>query len=372
MRFLHTADWQIGMRCLQAGERADEVRAARVATIGRIVEVANDAEVDFILVAGDQFESRTPTISEIGAVASVLRAAQMPVFVLPGNHDPAGMGGPYGTPIWSSLAGSRVITILEPVALDIPGGVLLAAPCTAKYGSADPTAWFASHESAPDAIRIGLAHGTLQLRTIPAPVNGEQRGSFPIALDAASRARLAYLALGHWHDYTELHDGAGLIAYSGTPEPTAFDDRACGTVSLVSIAAAGSMPLVERVPVGTLRWYDCHYDVSDDASILVAAADLRDIENPRHALVRVTLEGLCSPSAAHHVIALEAEMKARFLNFEVRRSFAQRPATRDAWLDLLPPGDLRGVATTLMDSIDRGDDPAVAARALDLLAGFAR
>jgi DNA repair exonuclease SbcCD nuclease subunit len=56
MRFLHTADWQIGMKASQVGEAGTRVREERIAAARRVVEAARGAEADFILVAGDTFE----------------------------------------------------------------------------------------------------------------------------------------------------------------------------------------------------------------------------------------------------------------------------------------------------------------------------
>jgi len=56
MRFLHTADWQIGMKASHVGEAGTRIRDERVAAARRVVETARGAKVDFILVAGDTFE----------------------------------------------------------------------------------------------------------------------------------------------------------------------------------------------------------------------------------------------------------------------------------------------------------------------------
>ena len=119
----------------------------------------------------------------------------MPVFVLPGNHDPIGPQGPYGAPAWSALRGTHVTTIEQNGVHTVPAGELLATPCAAKYGTDDPTSWFADHASPSGAIRIGIAHGALQLGEIAQATTGNTRGNFPIAPDAASRGRLDYLAL---------------------------------------------------------------------------------------------------------------------------------------------------------------------------------
>ena len=372
MRFLHTADWQIGMKCSAAGERADDARRERLETVKRIVDVANERELDFMLVAGDVFDSRTPGASDTAVVVAQLKRVRVPVFVLPGNHDPAGNRGPYASPLWRSLGGTNVTTVEEQRAYAVPGGELLASPCLSKYSVADPTECFAEFVSPPGAIRIGMAHGSLQLGEIARTRSGDMRGQFPISPEAAKRGRLDYLALGDWHTFLAYPNGNALISYSGTPETSGFGERDSGTISLVTIDAPGERPGIERVEVGRLQWVQREFEVSDDASIARLSADLMALPRPQATLVRAIAHGLCTPSAAEQLRAFEDGFCSRFLSFEMRHDYTARPETREAWLDLVPPGDLRQLVDNLLDRIERGDGSEVASRALDKLAEFAR
>jgi len=76
MKFLHTADWQIGMKCLAAGDRAADAREERIRTIDRIVEVANREAVDFVVIAGDLFDGAIPKPADIGRVVAALQRSQ--------------------------------------------------------------------------------------------------------------------------------------------------------------------------------------------------------------------------------------------------------------------------------------------------------
>ena len=49
LRFLHTADWQIGMKASHVGEAGTRVRDERVAAARRVVEAARAAGVEFTL-----------------------------------------------------------------------------------------------------------------------------------------------------------------------------------------------------------------------------------------------------------------------------------------------------------------------------------
>jgi len=63
-----------------------------------------------------------------------------------------------------------------------------------------------------------------------------------------------YLALGHIHKAQFVH-GAGhhRARYCGSPLPISFDEPKIHSVSLVSIAERGAEPLVEEIPIFTLR-----------------------------------------------------------------------------------------------------------------------
>src|SRR5437773_8427578 len=85
MRFLHTADWHVGKR-LRGRSRDEET----VAALDQIVEMARDAEVDAVLVAGDIYEHRTVSPDAdliVFEVLARLRDTGACVVAIPGNHD---------------------------------------------------------------------------------------------------------------------------------------------------------------------------------------------------------------------------------------------------------------------------------------------
>ena len=63
MRLLHTADWHAG-RNLRGIDRTPEI----VAALEQILEMARDAKVDAILVAGDLFDTQNPSAEAETAV----------------------------------------------------------------------------------------------------------------------------------------------------------------------------------------------------------------------------------------------------------------------------------------------------------------
>lgn len=294
-RFLHSADWQLGARFAQFGARGAQLRDARLQTLRRTLELARARAVDAVFIAGDLFEDNQVEESLVAETVRIFAEFPgAPIFILPGNHDP--FTGP--DCVWerrSFLAAPPHVNVLRKAgATDLGGGVwLLASPLHQKLSTVDPS--FKLVELAagvpPEAIRIGLTHGALAIE------GRHQPNDFPIALNAASRAGLDYLGVGHWHNWLADTDG-GRLVMPGTPEPDRFGHDQSGQVALVEIDGRGRAPRVEAVAVRTLAWRALELDFlsadSSRASLDVALGELR--ADAGRNVVRVTLTGTVSPA----------------------------------------------------------------------------
>jgi len=158
MRFLHTADWQIGMKAAHVGTAAEEVRKARLEAVGKLREVAAEREADFLVVAGDLFENNAVGRPLVRQVAEQLNGFPCPVYIIPGNHDPLVPGSVWEHPAWAEADKVEVLT--EPRPVEVPGGRLYPCPVLDAYSEKDPTGWVPARKK--DVIRIGVAHGTVE------------------------------------------------------------------------------------------------------------------------------------------------------------------------------------------------------------------
>lgn len=270
VKFLHTADWQMGMAARGAGEKASNVRNARYESARAIVKVAKEQQVDFVLIAGDTFEHENVGNGVVTRTVEILNDfAPLPVYVLPGNHDPLRPGGIWLQPAWKAVR-EHVHLCGEQQEISLPmEGVLYPCPLKQKQSGTDPTAWIPARVQGDERIRIGLAHGGLTiLPNLP---------NFPIAHDRPIRTGLDYLALGDWHG----HRKEGRAVYSGTHEQTAIDETEPGNVLVVKVAHFGAEPQIEKFRVGRLLWRRFRKDVQsvDDVAELrreVAALSVPD------------------------------------------------------------------------------------------------
>ena len=363
MKFLHTADWQLGMKAAHVGSAGGRVREERLAAAKRVGEVASAHAVEFVLVAGDTFEDNGVERALIQKTADILAGFSVPVYVIPGNHDPLVPGSVWEHPVWNSIGNVTVLREEKPI--EIPGGLLFPCPVREKHSGKDPTAWIQPGEA--EGILIGMAHGTVE------GIHQEEP-DYPIPRDAAHRVGLDYLALGHWHSFTvyTADDGVTRMAYSGTHETTKFGERDSGNVLVVDIPSARATPIITPVRTGNLKWDTIEKDVREPGDLVRLRTRVESIDDPASTLIHLRLAGLLAAEERDEIARLEEILASRFLF--ARLDVSQlRPSPEDAsWLDSLPPGILRETAGRLQELTDpafagtrpEGASPEVTSRAL--------
>ncbi|MGE0825349.1 MAG: exonuclease SbcCD subunit D [Candidatus Binatia bacterium] len=363
MKFLHTADWQIGMKAAHVGAVGQRVRDERLAAARRVVQATNAANAEFILMAGDTFEDNGVDRVLIQKVADILAEFSGPVYVIPGNHDPMVPGSVWEHPAWKSHGQVQVLKQAEPV--EITGGVLYPCPVREKRSTRNPTAWI--NTTGAQGVRIGLAHGTVD------SVHQEEP-DYPIPRDTALRTGLDYLALGHWHSTTVYPDQSGFVrmAYSGTHEPTKFGERDSGNVLLVEIPETGAPPVVTSVRTGDLHWAVIEENLREPGDLVRVRERIEVLENPAKTLLELRLKGLLSAQERDELLRLQELLTARFLCGRVNVALLRPSPQDELWLAGLPAGAIREAASRLLALADpgyvgqrpEGASAEVAARAL--------
>ena len=353
MRFLHTADWQIGMKAAVLGDAGARVREERLAAGRRVVETAKNHDVDFLLVAGDLFEDNAVDRVLVQKVADILSSFGGPVFVIPGNHDPLVPGSVWDHPAWRSA--SNVHVLFEEAPVEVADGVLYPCPVREKHSGRNPISWIPLERNR--RIRIGMAHGTVEGVRQDEP-------DYPISRDAAQRAGLDFLALGHWHSYGTYpgSDGATYMAYSGTHETNKFGERDSGNVLIVEILSPGVPPTIAPIRTGRLDWVTVEENLRELGDLARTREHLESLENPGNTLVEVSLSGLLMANERAELDHIDQILGSRFLWGKLEIS-GLRPSPEDEnWITNLPPGIIRDAAMRLRNT--PGASPEIAARAI--------
>lgn len=255
MRILHTSDWHIG-RTFHGHSTLD----ALAEVLDALVEEVRTREIDVVIVAGDVFDSATPSAAcypVLSTALSGLRAAGAKVLITSGNHDSAARLGfmaeftrdagihiitdpaTVGTPVVIEDAHGPVlfygIPYLEPsivraqwpaVTLRTQAQALEHAMSLVRHDLAVRRAEGTDASEGPEALTaarsVAISH-CFAAGTAPSP--GVERDIQSGGIDVVPLSRFDgpdYIALGHIHGRAELSER---IRYCGAPLFFSFSEQ---------------------------------------------------------------------------------------------------------------------------------------------------
>jgi DNA repair protein SbcD/Mre11 len=275
LKILHTSDWHVG-KVLKGQDRHEEHEAV----LQSIIETARAEDVDLVLIAGDLFESSTPSPKGQGLVMRALlrlREDGRQVVAIAGNHDNANLLDSVYRPVLAQLGLHVLGTPRRPhdggsVRLTVRTGeqASVAALPFLSQRYAVRAAELLLHETAqhaldytrrvtailaaltepftPDTVNIVMTHATL----LGGRRGGGERDvqtAFEYELPPAVLPATAhYAALGHLHRQQEIPAPCPAF-YSGSPLAVDFGEEGNEPGALIVTAAPGIRADARRVGI---------------------------------------------------------------------------------------------------------------------------
>ena len=282
MKFLHTADWHLGLEFYHH-DRSRE----HAAFLSWLLRTLQQEAVDVLLISGDIFDLHNPAQSSVRMFYKFLRQAQeaMPdlqMIVTAGNHDSAPrLEAPMPLLFGENL---HIVGTIPRTDLGQPDYQQLVIPLKNKAGhveawclaipflragdmatrggdnsdgyNADVARFYADTEAEVQKLKTPeqavIAMGHLQVteaqlvegdsieHRIPGETDGLPAGTFS--------AELAYVALGHVHRAQAL-GGREEVRYCGSPLPLSFAEKDYEHQVIFFETASGKVHAIRPVPV---------------------------------------------------------------------------------------------------------------------------
>lgn len=311
-RFIHTSDWQLGMtRSFLRDEAMSRFSQARIDAIRTLGDLATRHGAEFILVAGDVFESNQLSKETLLRTLNALKTLPVPIFLLPGNHDPLDAASIFATREFRE-AGDRIQVLRDMVPVPVPGVAaveIAGAPWRTRHPSSDLCADLADGlQPAEGVIRIAVCHG--QVDTLAPDGARPDIINLKRAERAVAEGCFHYLALGDRHSVTRVGD-TGRIWYSGAPVATAFDEVDPNQALLVTLTA-GADCQVESLRVGDWSFIAAAHPMNGPDDLSRFRSWLKGLPNRERSAVKVGFTGTVSLATA---AALEALMESEAPGF---------------------------------------------------------
>jgi DNA repair exonuclease SbcCD nuclease subunit len=202
-----------------------------------VLSAARGIGADVVLLAGDTFDCHRLPDELIDRTAAVIAAAEVPVVLLPGNHDPVLPDAVFHRKSLATLPNLSIIGLTHEEAVTFP--------------ALDLEIWGRAHRDYSDMVpfetvrprrtrwQIATAHG----HYVPTPDRlTRPRPSWLIGDDEIAATGADYVALGHWNAPAKVGRGAVAAYYSGSPE-------FAGTFNVVRLGADGVSVVREKLSI---------------------------------------------------------------------------------------------------------------------------
>jgi DNA repair exonuclease SbcCD nuclease subunit len=301
--FLHAADLHLDspLRGLDADAPADRIRGATREALTKLVDLALERRVAFLLLAGDLYDGDWKdwrTGHFLIEQLSRLKRAGIDIIAISGNHDAEqvltrNLKLPFpGTMLPSRKPETHRLHSLEVAIHGQSFGTRAVTENLARFYPKPEPGWF----------NIGLLHTAC-----------ESTDHAPYA--PCTEAELAahgydYWALGHVHTRRDIQRGDCRIVFPGNVQGRHIREEGAKGASLVRVTA-GRIEAVEHHALDVLRWKHVHVDASGAADMDAVLARIELLLNQalieaegRLLAVRVTLNGA---SPAHAAMARRPE-----------------------------------------------------------------
>jgi DNA repair exonuclease SbcCD nuclease subunit len=294
MRFLHTADWQLGMtRHFLNGEAQPRYSAARRDAVAGLGAIANETGAEFVVVAGDVFEHNQLAPRDVSLSLEAMRAIGVPVYLLPGNHDPLDASSVYTSGLFVAEKPDNV-TVLDRAGSHLvrPGIEIVAAPWRSKKPTTDLLGEVLDGLTADGVTRIVVGHGGVDLfepdRDKPSLIR------LATVEAALARGAVHYVALGDKHSRTDV-GSTGRVWYSGSQEVTNYDhiEPDPGHVLVVEVDEQDPARAVrvEGRRVGRWRFVTLRRSVDTARDVVDLDINLDQLPNKERTVVQIALTG---------------------------------------------------------------------------------
>jgi DNA repair protein SbcD/Mre11 len=359
-RFLHAADLHLDspLRGLEddPAAPAEQIRNASRIALGRLVDLALEEDVAFLLIAGDVYDGDWPdyrTGHFFMQQAARLTRAGKHVFVIRGNHDAQ------NRMTRSLRSADRKLVVFDAAASETRRVEELGVAIHGQsFANQEETRNLAKSYPPPIAglLNIGMLHSSVDGRP--------DHGSYaPCTVEDLRALNYDYVALGHIHTREVLSE-APWIVFPGNLQGRHANEPGAKGATMVTVAD-GRIAGIEHRVLDAFRWARVEVDLTgaevEDVALSAIHAALAGAlaeADGRHLAARVTLTGA---TAMHGGLAHDlAGLRERVVN-----EANQLDPTR-LWIEAVK---LRTTPAVDLDALrERADALGLLVRQIDTLA----
>lgn len=363
IRILHTGDLHIGKKYVSAnydsnvGER---YRQARLDALENIVSLSNTKNCDYLVIAGDLFDSKTVLKETRKNVFNALARSSATVIIIPGNHD-------YCTDendkFWKTndeLAGTNTVILKKYESYKEQDKNVTFYPCYCDKNSSEDSnrlGWLSKSPLAHDGLNIGIAHGAIEGLSCD-----KERKYYTMKTEELNAIGMDLWLIGHTH--ISYKDIPNRIFNAGTHQQTDISDNSKSTVFIIDIDDDKKLAVTEEC-TGVIRFVRREISINHGDS-LKDALERELTENPKDASCRFILSGIVSEDDYNSRNDIYKEVGKETIFFEVNDDLLSPEITKSRIDKETLPGSIEN---KLLTGYLESNQPELLNLAFELICG---
>ena len=264
--FVHAADLHLDSPFKGLSIDADQyprivqtLREATLTAFDNLVSLCLERQTSFLVISGDVYDARDLSVRALFRFRdglAKLADANIPVFIVHGNHDPVQRGAsskiewPPNTHIFDPDGPhSEQVSVADDCVVQI-SGISHGSPrvqenLARRFEAIDPAGHF----------HVAVLHCNVGTDTGHEPYA-------PCTLGDLVDMPVDYWALGHVHTRNVLREGSPAVVYPGTPQGLHIREPGEHGCYLVQVPAADAQPQLEFCPLDAVRWQALDVDIA--------------------------------------------------------------------------------------------------------------
>ena len=277
IKILHTGDWHIGASFSSMPENLKKsAEQLQFDAVSNIVSYANIHNINYILIAGDTFDSHVVSFEQRTKILNILSNFSGKIFIVCGNHDYY-----FKSSFWDNHVLPQNIHLFkqnefEKVELD--DCVIYGASFTNIYEKISCD----SISICEDKLNIGIVHSDI--------LSNSQYN--PLSKSDIANTKLDYLAVGHNHSFSEFLKATNTYyCATGNISSTGFDEMS--QKGFVVATITNESRTFEFVPSGGLQIFDVKIDISACSTYLEIVDKILE-HSAKNVFLKVTLLGIAN------------------------------------------------------------------------------
>jgi len=349
MKIIHTSDLHLDspLTTRLDSKKVKERKSELILSFRRMVERAKSEKADAFIIAGDLFDSERVGKRTLKNVIDIIASApELSFFYLSGNHE-------------KKVLSASDIPLPENIRLFDDDWTYFSVGDVNIIGRCETAPdMFSKIKLSGDRKNIVVLHGELRDRSDFGGVIGKKD---------AEELNIDYLALGHYHSYSETEISPRCKAvYSGTPEGRGFDESGeCGYVTIKTydgyVQHEFTKSAIRTLHIAEIDVTDAPSDISLIYKIESALKNARSGD-----LIRIRLVGTRELGRFFDTDALLSSLKSSYYYIEAKDDTRLKISADDFKNDVSLKGEfIRGVIAD--DSLDDKEKEAIINLGLSVL-----